>query len=53
MVAGTKLNMFGGQGETQVNLNSNSLITTLAEIFSNGDVGKLSGMELASKIFGL
>nr|BAR30544.1 hypothetical protein [uncultured Mediterranean phage uvMED] len=53
VVAGTKLNMFGGQGETQVNLNSNSLIKTLASIFSNGDVGKLSGMELASKIFGL
>ena len=53
VVAGTKLNMFGGQGTTQVNLNSNSLITTLAEIFSNGNVGALSGMELASKIFGL
>lgn len=52
IVAGTKLNTFGGQGETHSAMKSNSIFTQILNLLG-GDTQGMSGLQLASSIFGL
>ncbi len=52
IVAGTKLNTFGGQGETHSAMKSNSIFSEILNLLG-GDTQGMSGLQLASSIFGL
>ena len=53
VVAGTKLNTFGGNGETHAALKDNSIFSTILGILGGSATLELSGYQLAQNIFGL
>jgi len=53
VVAGTKLNTFGGNGETHAALKKNSIFSAVLAIIGGNETLKTTGVDLAKSIFGL
>ena len=53
VVAGTKLNTFGGNGETHAALKDNSIFSVILSIMGGTATFKTTGVDLAKSIFGL
>ena len=53
VVAGTKLNTFGGNGETHAALKKNSIFSAVLAILGGNATLETTGVDLAKSIFGL
>ncbi|MDB4343893.1 hypothetical protein OAA11_01745 [Schleiferiaceae bacterium] len=53
VVAGTKLNTFGGNGETHAALKDQSIFSTILSILGGGATLEMSGYQLAQNVFNL